>query len=329
MGGGVAEFGGKETKLKFLGQITIGGLIPSQIVDLTAVRTLTDFAEMRVRFSKDYEVDLAKREHLVHEMTASVTKHHSQHELDEIERGSLLFQTMKNCEGARSRCSLSNSFVKGVSAKFQGKNWVKLTATVRCDAYSAMSFLMNVGSRALLSEDDYAETQIVEDESLLDEETNRGDFTQVVNVQMSTVRKDGLKFKNNIVRRMVWKKMSRSKMVFRVYATATEFATAKPQKQRERSFSNRSVRPTLQSDTVASWRFTQISPTMTTVELLSDPEAATKRKKNFYHKEKHRGRRNLGSLSFDKPNARKLGKREVSERSERALRKTRESRSSH
>ncbi|GMI58993.1 hypothetical protein ScalyP_jg11017 [Parmales sp. scaly parma] len=112
VGGGVAEFGGKETKLKFLGQITIGGLIPSQIVDLTAVRTLTDFAHQR-------------------------------------------------------------------------------------------------------------------------------------------------------------------------------------------------------SDTVASWRFTQISPTMTTVELLSDPEAATKRKKNFYHKEKHRGRRNLGSLSFDKPNARKLGKREV------------------
>ena len=72
------------TKLTYVTRINMGGHIPRQVVDLGAVKVLSDYIAMRRLFSKDYEIDSERRRGLLVGNLKNVDEH-SKVESDEIE----------------------------------------------------------------------------------------------------------------------------------------------------------------------------------------------------------------------------------------------------
>lgn len=195
------------TKLTYVIQVNLGGNIPLQIVNLSAVEFLSDYIAMRGLFSKDYEIDLERRGLLAGKL--KIPNEHSKVESDEIERGKLLFKQFRNSEQNKVTVTTDNELVSAVAVQFGGKAWCKLGTTVRCGGKDALAFLLSVDSRSLISEHDLKLSEVIGDERRLNEndkrENNKG-YTQVVSMLESKVLVDGTKVQNSINRRMTWKK---------------------------------------------------------------------------------------------------------------------------
>ena len=197
----------QSTKLTYVIQLTLGGNIPQQVVDLSALKSLSDYIAMRQLFSKDYEIDMERRRALLAEKVKNVNEH-SKVESDEIERGKLLFKQFRNSEQSKVTVKTDNELVSAVAVQFEGKSWCRLSMTVRCGGKEALAFLLSVDSRSLISEHDLKLSEVVTDERKLDEndkgENDKG-HTQVVSMLENKVLGGGTKVQNSINRRMTWK----------------------------------------------------------------------------------------------------------------------------
>ena len=195
------------TKLTYVVQVNLGGIIPRQVVDLSALKSLNDYIAMRELFSKDYEIDLEKRRGLLVEKF-NIVNEHSKVESDEIERGKLLVKQFRNSEQSKVTVKTDNELVSAVAFQFEGKAWCRLSTTVRCGGKEALAFLLSVDSRSLMSENDLELSEVVTDERKLDEndkgENDKG-HTQVVSMLENKVLGGGTKVQNSINRRMTWK----------------------------------------------------------------------------------------------------------------------------
>jgi len=208
------------TKLTYVTQVNLGGNIPHQVVNLSAVGFLSDYIAMRQLFSMDYEIDLEKRRGLLVEKLRS-TREHSKVESDEIERGKLLVKQFRNSEQSKVTVKTDIELVSAVAVQFEGKSLCKLSATVRCGGKEALAFLLSVDSRALMSENDLKLSEVITDDRRLaenDKEENDKGHTQVVSMPESKVLSDGTKVQNSMNRRMTWKEVDGN---FTLYSSPT------------------------------------------------------------------------------------------------------------
>jgi len=250
------------TKLTYVVQVNLGGIIPRQVVDLSALKSLNDYIAMRELFSKDYEIDLEKRRGLLVEKF-NIVNEHSKVESDEIERGKLLFKQFRNSEQSKVTVKTDNELVSAVAVQFEGKAWCKLSTTVRCGGKEALAFLLSVDSRSLMSEHDLKLSEVVTDERRLDEndkrENNKG-HTQVVSMLESNVLSDGTKVCNSMNRRTTWKIVDGKWCLYSSPTTVLE-----KKKQRIKSMASFGLRrkeiPTVYDESVAATKITQVSET--------------------------------------------------------------------
>jgi len=276
------------TKLTYVVQVNLGGNIPRQLVDHSAVEVLSNYIAMRELFSKDYEIDLERRRGLLVGKLKNVDEH-SKVESDEIERGKLLVKQFRNSEQSKVTVKTDNELVSAVAVEFGGKAWCKLSTTVRCGGKEALVFLLSVDSRSLTSENDLELSEVVTDEGRLDEndiEDNDKGHTQVVSMLESKVLGDGTKVQNSMNRRMTWKEAmftrsgrsgkSRSNKSgriaseengsssFYVYSSPTTVLEARAQKKTRKTWifglRNKEI-PTVYDESVAATKITQVSET--------------------------------------------------------------------
>ena len=208
------------TKLTYVTQMNLGGNIPRQLLNLSAVEFLSDYIAMRQLFSKDYEIDLERRRGLLVGKLKNVEEH-SKVESDEIERGKLLFKQFRNSERGKATVKTDNELVSAVAVEFGGKAWCRLSTTVRCGGKEALAFLLSVDSRALMSENDLKLSEVITDDRRLaenDKEENDKGHTQVVSMPESKVLSDGTKVQNSMNRRMTWKEVDGN---FTLYSSPT------------------------------------------------------------------------------------------------------------
>jgi len=246
------------TKLTYVTQLNLGGNIPHQVVNLSAVEFLSDYIAMRQLFSKDYEIDLERRRGLLVGNLKNVDEH-SKVESDEIERGKLLFKQFRNSEQGKATVKTDNELVSAVAVEFGGKAWCRLSTTVRCGGKEALAFLLSVDSRSLVSEHDLKLSEVVTDKGRLDE--NDKGHTQVVSMLESKVLSDGTKVQNSMNRRMTWKEVDGN---LTLYSTPTTVLKKKAQRMTRKTmmFGLRSKEiPALQDKSVAATKITQVSET--------------------------------------------------------------------
>jgi len=250
------------TKLTFVTQVNLGGIIPHQVVNLSAVGFLSDYIAMRQLFSKDYEIDLKKRRGLLMEKLIS-THEHSFVERDEIERGKLLFNQFRNSEQSKVTVKTDNELVSAVAVEFGGILWCKLSTTVRCGGKEALAFLLSVDSRSLISEHDLKLSEVVTDDRRLDdndkEENDKG-HTQVVSMLESKVLGDGTEVQNSMNRRMTWKELDSSLSLYTSPTTLLE-ARARRRSSNKILFLRSKEIPIVQDKSVAATNITQVSET--------------------------------------------------------------------
>jgi len=250
----------QSTELTYVIQLTLGGNIPQQVVDLSALKSLSDYIAMRQLFSKDYEIDMERRRALLAEKVKNVNEH-SKVESDEIERGKLLFKQFRNSEQSKVTVKIDNELVSAVAVQFEGKAWCRLSTTVRCGGKEALAFLLSVDSRSLMSEQDFEMSEVVTENYRIDEndkEENDKGYTQVVSMLESKVLGDGTKVQNSMDRRMTWKEVDGN---FSLYASPTTVLEERAQKNPSLFRLRRKETPIVQDKSVAATKITQVSET--------------------------------------------------------------------
>jgi len=275
----------QSTKLTYVIQLTLGGNIPQQVVDLSALKSLSDYIAMRQLFSKDYEIDMERRRALLAEKVKNVNEH-SKVESDEIERGKLLFKQFRNSEQSKVTVKIDNELVSAVAVQFEGKAWCRLSTTVRCGGKEALAFLLSVDSRSLMREQDFEMSEVVTEKNRLadnDKVENDKGHTQVVSMLERKVLGDGTEVQNSMNRRMTWKKATftrsgkstsgksgsitseeNSSISFYVYSSPTTVLEARSMRSSRKAmkFGLRSKEiPIVQDKSVAATKITQVSET--------------------------------------------------------------------
>jgi len=260
------------TKLTYVTQMNLGGNIPHQVVTLSAAGFLSDYIAMRDFFSIDYNIDLEMRRRLLVGKLKNVEEH-SKVESDEIERGKLLFKQFRNSERGKATVKTDNELVSAVAVEFEGKAWCRLSTTVRCGGEEALTFLLSVDSRSMMSEHDLKLSEVVTDKGRLDEndkaENDKG-HTQVVSMLENKVLGGGTKVQNSINRRMTWKEAEGN---FTLYSSPTTVLKARAQRitKMKTIFRLRSKEiPALQDKSVVATKITQVSETECKVSERSD-----------------------------------------------------------
>jgi len=251
-------------KLTYVLQLKLGGIIPHQLVDLSAVELLSaNFIAMREQFNKDYEIDLERRRGLLVEKLNNVNEN-SKVESDEIERGKLLFTQFRNSEQSKVTVKTDNELVSAVAVQFEGKAWCRLSMTVQCGGKEALAFLLSVDSRSLMSDQDLKLSEVVTDERRLadnDKEENDKGHTQVVSMLESKLLGDGVEFQNSMNRRMTWKEIDGNLILYTSPTTVLE-ARAQRKTHKTMMFGLRSKEtPIVHDKSVAATKITQVSET--------------------------------------------------------------------
>ena len=262
----------QSTELTYVIQLTLGGNIPQQVVDLSALKSLSDYIAMRQLFSKDYEIDMERRRALLAEKVKNVNEH-SKVESDEIERGKLLFKQFRNSEQSKVTVKIDNELVSAVAVQFEGKAWCRLSTTVRCGGKEALAFLLSVDSRSLMSEQDFEMSEVVTENYRIDEndkEENDKGYTQVVSMLESKVLGDGTEVQNSMDRRMTWKEVDGG--IFSLYSSPTTVLEVKTRSRSVKTiFGLRNKEaPIVHDNSVAATKITQVSETECKV---SEPRA--------------------------------------------------------
>jgi len=262
----------QSTMLTFVTQVNLGGIIPRQVVKLSAVGFLRNYIAMRELFSKDYEMDLERRGGLLVEKL-KIVKDHSKVESDEIERGKLLFKQFLNSEQSKATVKTDNELVSAAAVQFEGKAWCKLSTTVRCGGKEALAFLLSVDSRSLMSEHDLKLSEVIGDQRRLtdnDKEENDKGHTQVVSMLESKVLGDGTEVQNSMDRRMTWKEVDGG--IFSLYSSPTTVLEVKTRSRSVKTiFGLRNKEtPIVHDNSVAATKITQVSETECKV---SEPRA--------------------------------------------------------
>ena len=253
------------TKLTYVTRINMGGHIPRQVVDLGAVKVLSDYIAMRRLFSKDYEIDSERRRGLLVGNLKNVDEH-SKVESDEIEWGKLLFKQFRNCEHSKVTVKTDNELVNAVAVQFGGQAWCRLSTTVRCGGKEALAFLLSVGSRSLMSEHDLKQSEVIGDERrLADNDMGENDkgHTQVVSMLEIKVLGGGTEVQSSMNRRMTWKEVGGN---FTLYSSPTTvqdlIIKARRRSSIKRLFGLRSKDITIVQDkSVAATKISQVSET--------------------------------------------------------------------
>ena len=142
------------TKLTFINQVSLGGIVPHKVVEQGAAGILSVFADRRKLFSKDYEIDLARREALVVKLQDVTDNKRGLEDEGKIEGAKNIFRGFEKAVGKRVTIETSNEFVTAVGRKVKGQFWCKLSTTVRCGGDEALAFLLDVKSRSLLTKRD-------------------------------------------------------------------------------------------------------------------------------------------------------------------------------
>ena len=144
------------TKLTYISQMNLGGIFPRLVVEQGAAGMLSVFADRRKLFSKDYEIDLARREALLVKLQDVTDNKRGLEEGDEskIEGAKNIFRGFESAMGKRVTIETSNEFVAAVGRKVEGQFWCKLSTTVRCGGDEVLAFLLDVKSRSLLTKRD-------------------------------------------------------------------------------------------------------------------------------------------------------------------------------
>jgi len=259
------------TKLTYVTQVNLGGNIPHQVVNLSAVGLLSDYIATRKLFSKDYEIDLERRGLLMDKLRS--TQEHSKVESDEIERGKLLVKQFLNSEQSKVTVKTDNKLVSAVAVEFEGKALCKLSTTVRCGGKEALAFLLSVDSRSLMSEHDLKLSEVIGDQRRLtdnDKEENDKGHTQVVSMLESKVLGDGTEVQNSMDRRMTWKEVDGG--IFSLYSSPTTVLEVKTRSRSVKTiFGLRNKEaPIVHDNSVAATKITQVSETECKV---SEPRA--------------------------------------------------------
>ena len=142
------------TKLTYISQISVGGIVPHLVVEQAAAGIMSVFADRRKLFRKDYEIDLAKREALVVKLKDVADNKRGLEDEGKIEGAKNIFHGFEKAVGKRVTIETSNEFVTAVGRKVEGQFWCKLSTTVRCGGDEALAFLLDVKSRSLLTKRD-------------------------------------------------------------------------------------------------------------------------------------------------------------------------------
>ncbi|GMI57466.1 hypothetical protein ScalyP_jg11508 [Parmales sp. scaly parma] len=153
------------TKLSFVIQLDLGGIVPHKLIELGAVDFLHEFVALRKLYNKDYKIDLAKRQQLIS---------------NELDLGPT------TCTEADPVLLLFNSFLHMKVAK--------TPMPTRNEMNDALAFLLSVDSRSLMSEHDLVESEV----------TTRDKNSQVVRMQEIKILSDGSKVKSSITRQLSW-----------------------------------------------------------------------------------------------------------------------------
>ena len=197
------------TKLTYFIQLNLGGKIPQQIVIRGAVGFMLDLSIMRRHFSRDYEIDLHSRASILHMMSV-VNKgeiRQTETEKNDIRQAMDKFKKFDNSEGGTVKLATSDDFITAVGRLAEGNLWFKLSTTLRCSGEEALSFLLDVTSRSLLSKRDVVDDDGGENNKKILKEEGHSRTVKVVE-EMTGI--GGVRFNNNIVRDMVWEKRERN-----------------------------------------------------------------------------------------------------------------------
>jgi len=142
------------TKVTLVTQVTLNGLIPFQLVDNEAMSFLSQYADVRKRLSKDYEIDKETRSRVVEKIHEVREGKHTVVEKECIQRARDRFRLFNNVEGSTFIIPTKNMFVTAVAHKMEGKVWCKFSTTLRCNDDEALAFFLDVTSCNLMSERD-------------------------------------------------------------------------------------------------------------------------------------------------------------------------------
>ena len=314
----------------------LGGIIPTSVVTRAAVSALTDFVEMRKTFSKDYEIDEERRKLIVEKIKNKQNKTLNRTENADIERARALFKAFDDQK--KNVVKTGSEFVNGMVCAFDNKTIIKLSTTVRTSGKDALAFILNVDSRALLSIYDLAAREIAKADAELDlggtvkgfEENSEN--TQIVSMLEDKILEGGEKVENEIVRRMVWsakdeaeakdeagdedaKQNPFQKFSAIVYNSPTQARIPAKKRRRSRNrstrgrlfFATRKEVPRVVDKGCSAVKITQLSSSECAVDILFEPIAADNKSGEVVNRKMFRLLERI---------------LKVSERSERALRKT-------
>ena len=133
-------------------QQDLGGVIAHAVIEHTVLKSkVSQFCDMRKEFSKDYEIDLRARKAVVPSMNIQGDEL-SELEMLEIGKCEKHFELHKiSREIPRSVRTSNSSLISAALVRVTDTNWVKLTASVCCDADQALAFLLDANSRSLNS----------------------------------------------------------------------------------------------------------------------------------------------------------------------------------
>ena len=195
------------TKMTVYSKIDLNGNLPTVLSERVCLEEMSWVISMRRLFSKDFDVDLKQRKLLRLDILGN-QRRYSKMEVDDVERANLLFRSFQNEDTHHLKVNVQNDQLQGVAEQNEGKTWCKLSASVRCGGIEALAFLLSVDSRSLMNESDATRSQVVSDQNRLsvnDKGRNNMGFTRVVQMENSSVSFGGVKSKNKVTRRIVWK----------------------------------------------------------------------------------------------------------------------------
>ena len=112
-------------------------------------------------------------------------------------------------ESGTAKIETNNDFLTVIARRMEGKVWCKVSTTLRCGGDEALSFLLDVTSRSLLSSRDVNQTKHSNQDNAKAVLREKG-HSHTVRIVEEMTEERGARYNNKIVRKWVWERKKRT-----------------------------------------------------------------------------------------------------------------------
>jgi len=128
---------------------------------------------------------------------------HTQLEKNDIQRVRDKFRMFDSGEGETTKIMIDSDIITVVGMKIEGRLWCELSTSLRCSGEEALSFLLDITSRSLMSERDVISG---EGEGRHKKVVREEGYSRTVKIVEKMTAVGGIRYNNKIIRKLVFEK---------------------------------------------------------------------------------------------------------------------------